>query len=50
MGGKQHALLPHLQRIRSNLTLGSSGAIKYAAAAGLGLSCLSHYEGVQSDP
>jgi DNA-binding transcriptional LysR family regulator len=39
----EHALLPHLQRIRSNLTLGSSEAIKYAAAAGLGLSCLSRY-------
>ncbi len=39
----EHALLPHLQRIRSNMTLGSSEAIKYAAAAGLGLSCLSRY-------
>src|SRR5580692_586986 len=37
----EHALRPHLQRIRSNMTLGSSEAIKYAAAAGLGLSCLS---------
>ena len=39
----EHALLPHLQRIRSNLTLGSSEAIKHAAAAGLGLSCLSRH-------
>ena len=39
----EHALRPHLQRIRSNMTLGSSEAIKYAAAAGLGLSCLSRY-------
>jgi DNA-binding transcriptional LysR family regulator len=39
----EHALLPHLQRIRSNMTLGSSEAIKYSAAAGLGLSCLSRY-------
>jgi DNA-binding transcriptional LysR family regulator len=39
----EHALLPHLQRIRSNITLGSSEAIKYSAAAGLGLSCLSYY-------
>jgi DNA-binding transcriptional LysR family regulator len=39
----EQALLPHLQRIRSNMTLGSSEAIKYSAAAGLGLSCLSRY-------
>jgi len=39
----EHALLPHLQRIRSNMTLGSSEAIKYSVAAGLGLSCLSRY-------
>jgi DNA-binding transcriptional LysR family regulator len=39
----EHALLPHLQRIRSNMTLGGSEAIKYAAAVGLGLSCLSRY-------
>ncbi|MDP9007249.1 MAG: LysR family transcriptional regulator [Pseudomonadota bacterium] len=39
----EHALLPHLAHIRSNMTLGSSEAIKYAAAAGLGLSCLSRY-------
>jgi DNA-binding transcriptional LysR family regulator len=39
----EHALLPHLRRIRSNMTLGSSEAIKYSAAAGLGLSCLSRY-------
>ena len=39
----EHALLPHLQRIRSNMTLGSSEAIKYCAAAGLGLSCLSRH-------
>ena len=39
----EHALLPHFQRVRSNMTLGSSEAIKYSAAAGLGLSCLSRY-------
>jgi len=39
----EHALLPHLRRIRSNMTLGSSEAIKYCAAAGLGLSCLSRH-------
>ena len=39
----EHALLPHLRRIRSQMTLGSSEAIKYCAAAGLGLSCLSRH-------
>ena len=39
----EHALLPHLRHIRSNMTLGSSEAIKYCAAAGLGLSCLSRH-------
>jgi DNA-binding transcriptional LysR family regulator len=39
----EQALLPHLRHIRSNMTLGSSEAIKYCAAAGLGLSCLSRH-------
>jgi DNA-binding transcriptional LysR family regulator len=39
----EHALLPHLRRIRSHMTLGSSEAIKYCAAAGLGLCCLSRH-------
>ena len=37
----EHALLPSMQHIRSSMTLGSSEAIKYSAAEGLGLSCLS---------
>jgi DNA-binding transcriptional LysR family regulator len=37
----EHALLPHLQHIRSSMTLGSSESIKNSAAEGLGLSCLS---------
>jgi DNA-binding transcriptional LysR family regulator len=39
----EHALLPHLRQIRSHMTLGSSEAIKYCAAAGLGLCCLSRH-------
>jgi DNA-binding transcriptional LysR family regulator len=35
------ALLPHLENIQPVLTLGSSEAIKNAAAEGLGISCLS---------
>ena len=35
------ALLPHLENIQPALTLGSSEAIKNAAAEGLGISCLS---------
>jgi DNA-binding transcriptional LysR family regulator len=38
----EHALLPHVQNLRSTLTLGSSEAIKNSAAEGLGLCCLSH--------
>lgn len=37
----EHALLPHLGHLGSAMILGSSEAIKYAAAEGLGLSCLS---------
>jgi len=37
----EQALLPHLQHIRSSMTLGSSESIKNSAAEGLGLSCLS---------
>jgi DNA-binding transcriptional LysR family regulator len=37
----EQALMPHLPNIRSMMTLGSSEAIKNAAAAGLGISCLS---------
>jgi DNA-binding transcriptional LysR family regulator len=37
----EQALLPHLLHLRSTLTLGSSEAIKNAAAQGLGLCCLS---------
>jgi len=37
----EHALLPHLQHIRSSTILGSSESIKNSAAEGLGLSCLS---------
>ena len=36
------ALLPHLGNIQPPMTLGSSEAIKNAAAEGLGISCLSH--------
>ncbi len=35
------ALLPHLESIQPAMTLGSSEAIKNAAAEGLGISCLS---------
>jgi DNA-binding transcriptional LysR family regulator len=35
------ALLPHLENIQPAMTLGSSEAIKSAAAEGLGISCLS---------
>jgi DNA-binding transcriptional LysR family regulator len=37
------ALLPHLRSYRRSIELGSSEAIKYAAAAGLGLACLSRW-------
>jgi DNA-binding transcriptional LysR family regulator len=37
----EQALSPHLPNIQSTMILGSSEAIKNAAAAGLGLSCLS---------
>ncbi len=36
----EHALLPHLQHMRSSMTLGSSEAIKYSAVEGLGVACL----------
>jgi len=37
----EHALLPYLPQLKSTLILGSSEAIKNAAAEGLGLCCLS---------
>ncbi|MDR1076803.1 MAG: LysR family transcriptional regulator [Xanthomonadaceae bacterium] len=37
----EHALLPHLDHFDSTLQFGSTEAIKQAAAAGLGLTCLS---------
>ncbi len=37
----EQALLPHLQQLPVDMTLGSSEAIKNAVVAGLGLSCLS---------
>lgn len=37
----EQALLPHLQHLQADMTLGSSEAIKNAVAQGLGLSCLS---------
>lgn len=37
------ALVPHLHRIRTEVELGSAEAIKKAAAAGLGLTCLSRH-------
>jgi DNA-binding transcriptional LysR family regulator len=37
------ALLPHLRRIRTDIELGSTEAIKTAAAEGLGLTCLSRH-------
>lgn len=36
-----HALLPHLQNLHVEMTLGSPEAIKYAVAEGIGLGCLS---------
>ena len=39
----EQALRPHLLNLPSVMTLGSSEAIKNAAAAGLGVSCLSGY-------
>jgi DNA-binding transcriptional LysR family regulator len=37
------ALLPHLRAYRRTIELGSSEAIKHAAAAGLGVACLSRW-------
>ncbi len=37
----EHALLPHLHQLRSSVELGSTEAIKLAAAEGLGVACLS---------
>ncbi|ANB19588.1 LysR family transcriptional regulator [Dokdonella koreensis] len=37
----EQALLPHLDHLPADMTLGSSEAIKYAVAEGLGVSCLS---------
>lgn len=37
----EHALLPTLHRLQSNIQLGSAEAIKHAAAEGLGVTCLS---------
>lgn len=37
------ALLPHLRSYRRSIELGSSEAIKHAAAAGLGVACLSSW-------
>jgi DNA-binding transcriptional LysR family regulator len=37
------ALLPHLRSYRRSIELGSSEAIKYAAAQGVGLACLSRW-------
>lgn len=36
-------LLPHLRSYRRSIELGSSEAIKHAAAEGLGVACLSHW-------
>jgi len=36
-------LLPHLRSYQRSIELGSSEAIKHAAAAGLGVACLSHW-------
>jgi DNA-binding transcriptional LysR family regulator len=36
----EHALLPHLHHINAEMQLGSTEAIKQAAAEGLGLACL----------
>lgn len=37
----EHALLPHLQHLTADMTLGSSEAIENAVVQGLGVSCLS---------
>ncbi|APW36086.1 LysR family transcriptional regulator [Rhodoferax koreense] len=37
----EHALLPHLHHLQAGMQLGSTEAIKQAAAEGLGLACLS---------
>ncbi|MCZ2495879.1 LysR family transcriptional regulator [Xylophilus sp. Kf1] len=37
----EHALLPHLHHLEGSLLLGSTEAIKQAAAEGMGLACLS---------
>ncbi len=39
----EQALLPHLNHLRADMTLGSSEAIKNSVALGLGLSCLSRW-------
>ena len=39
----EQALLPHLHQLRSTMDFGGTEAIKQAAAAGLGLTCLSRY-------
>lgn len=39
----EQALLPHLQDLSADMTLGSSEAIKNAVAVGLGISCLSRF-------
>jgi DNA-binding transcriptional LysR family regulator len=39
----EHSLLPHLDHLEADMALGSSEAIKNAAAEGIGLSCLSRY-------
>lgn len=39
----EHALLPHLHHWQQQMQLGSTEAIKQAAAEGLGLACMSRY-------
>lgn len=39
----EHALVPHLHSLRSSGEFGNSEAIKYAAAEGLGIACLSRW-------
>ena len=39
----EQALLPHLNHLRADMTLGSSEAIKNSVALGLGVSCLSRW-------
>lgn len=39
----EHVLLPHLHQLREGMQFGGTEAIKQAAAAGLGLTCLSRY-------